>query len=207
MFKKILIQLSGFFIIAFGIVGIVFSRLGASPIDAFNYFMYTITPLSLGTLTVLSGVMVALICFVIERKWSILFSILFLITVGVFVDSWKYVFDQLPAAWFENYAIRIPLAAFSLLLITIGVALTISTGLIMAPYEQLMLIIDRKVHNLGLSKMMIEGTFLIFAIILGIYTKLLWEQVFVMTVVIALVNGPLSHFFAKKFIKRKERLS
>jgi uncharacterized membrane protein YczE len=77
----------------------------------------------------------------------------------------------------------------------------------MAPYEQLMLIIDRKVHNLGLSKMMIEGTFLIFAIILGIYTKLLWEQVFVMTVVIALVNGPLSHFFAKKFIKRKERLS
>ncbi len=75
MFKKILIQLSGFFIIAFGIVGIVFSRLGASPIDAFNYFMYTITPLSLGTLTVLSGVMVALICFIIERKWSILFSI------------------------------------------------------------------------------------------------------------------------------------
>ncbi|MDY0295571.1 MAG: hypothetical protein RBQ71_07175 [Acholeplasmataceae bacterium] len=204
MLKKILIQLSGFFIVAFGIVGIVFSRLGASPIDAFNYFMYTITPLSLGTLTVLSGFLVAMICFVIERKWSILFSILFLMTVGIFVDFWKFIFDGLPQVWFENYLIRIPLAAFSLLMITIGVALTITTGLIMAPYEQLMLIIDRKVHNLGLSKMMIEGTFLIFAVVLGIYTKQLWDQVFVMTLVIALVNGPLSHFFVKKIIKRRE---
>lgn len=204
MFKKIMIQLGGFFIVSFGIVGIIFSRLGASPIDAFNYFMYTITPLSLGTLTVISGVLVAIICFVIERKWSILFSILFLITVGIFVDFWKFIFDGLPQVWFENYLIRIPLAAMSLLLITIGVALTISTGLIMAPYEQLMVIIDRKIHNLGLSKMLIEGTFLMMAIILGIYTKQLWDQVFVMTIVIALVNGPLSHFFSKKFIKRKE---
>ena len=204
MLKKISIQLLGFFIVAFGIVGIIYSRLGAAPIDAFNYFVYTITPLSLGTLTVMSGVMVAVICFIVERKWSIVFSVLFLFTVGVFVDAWKYVFDLVPSIWFSELYIRIPLALLSLLLITFGVALTISTGLTMAPYEQLMLIIDRKVHNLGLSKMMIEGTFLLMAIALGIYTKQLWDQVFVMTIVITLVNGPLSHQFVKLIRKNQK---
>jgi len=193
--KKIITQMLGFFIVALGIVGIVYARLGAAPIDAFNYFVYTITPLSLGTLTVMSGVLVAVICFIIDRKWSILISVGFLFTVGIFVDAWKWVFDLLPAVLFMELYYRIPLALISLFFITFGVALTISTGLTMAPYEQLMLIINRKVHHLGLSKMMIEGTFLVMAIILGIYTRQLWDQVFVMTVIITLVNGPLSQLF------------
>ncbi len=204
MLKKIIAQLLGFFVISFGIVGIIYSKLGAAPIDAFNYFLYTITPLSLGTITVLSGVLVAAICFIVERKWSILFSIVFLFTVGIFVDLWKYMFDLLPQVWFEDLWVRIPLALVSLVFITFGVAITISTGLTMAPYEQMMLIIDRKVHNLGLSKMLIEGTFLLMAIFLGIYTKQLWDQVFIMTIVITLVNGPLSHQFVKLIKKIKK---
>jgi len=203
LLKKIIIQVLAFFIIAFGIVGIIFSRLGAAPIDAFNYFVYTITPISLGTMTVLTGVFVAVICFVIDRKWQMIFSILFLFTVGFFVDAWKFVYELLPQGFYDPYIIRIPLALISLLIITFGVGVTISTGLTMAPFEQLMLIIDRKVHNLGLSKMMIEGVFLIVAIALGIYTKQLWDQVFIMTIVITLINGPLSHFFAKQIMKRK----
>ena len=204
MLKKIIAQLLGFFVISIGIVGIIYSKFGAAPIDAFNYFVYTITPLSLGTVTVLSGVLVAIICFIVERKWSILFSVLFLFTVGIFVDLWKYIFDLLPQVWFEDLWVRIPLALISLVFITFGVAITISTGLTMAPYEQMMLIIDRKVHNLGLSKMLIEGTFLLMAIFLGIYTKQLWDQVFIMTIVITLVNGPLSHQFVKLIKKNKK---
>lgn len=203
MLKKIVIQILAFFFIAFGIVGIIFSRLGAAPIDAFNYFVYTITPISLGTMTVLTGVLVAVICYVIDRKWQMIFSILFLFTVGVFVDAWKWVYELLPAGFYELYSVRIPLALISLFIITFGVGVTISTGLTMAPFEQLMLIIDRKIHNLGLSKMLIEGTFLMAAIALGIYTRQLWDQVFIMTIVITLINGPLSHFFAKQIMKRK----
>lgn len=203
MLKKIFIQILAFFVIAFGIVGIIFSRLGAAPIDAFNYFVFTITPLSLGTMTVLTGILVAVICYVIDRKWQMIFSVLFLFTVGIFVDMWKWVYEMMPSGFYDSLMVRIPLAAISLLIITFGVGVTISTGLTMAPFEQLMLIIDRKVHNLGLSKMMIEGTFLIAAIILGIYTKQLWDQVFVMTIVITLINGPMSHYFAKKIMKRK----
>ena len=113
-------------------------------------------------------------------------------------------FDLLPQVWFEDLWVRIPLALVSLVFITFGVAITISTGLTMAPYEQMMLIIDRKVHNLGLSKMLIEGTFLLMAIFLGIYTKQLWDQVFIMTIVITLVNGPLSHQFVKLIKKIKK---
>lgn len=204
MLKKIIIQLTGFFICALGIVGIIYARLGASPIDAFNYFVSTTTPLTLGTVTVLSGFFVSLICFIVDKKWSIIFSMLFLLSVGIFVDGWKFIFDLIPSIWLEQLLIRIPLAIISLLLIAFGVSMTISTGLMMAPYEQLMLIIDRKIHHLGLSKMMIEGTFLIFAVMMGIYTKQLWDQVFVMTIVIALVNGPLTHIFVNIIKKRKK---
>ena len=54
--------------------------------------------------------------------------------------------------------------------------------------------------------MMIEGTFLIFAVMMGIYTKQLWDQVFVMTIVIALVNGPLTHIFVNIIKKRKKKM-
>jgi uncharacterized membrane protein YczE len=54
--------MSGFFLISFGIVGIIMSKLGAAPIDAFNYFMYVLTPLSLGTWAVISGLVVSTDC-------------------------------------------------------------------------------------------------------------------------------------------------
>lgn len=191
--------------VSLGVVGIIFARLGASPIDAFNYFMYVITPLSLGTMAILTGLVVALIGFIFDRKKDILLSISFLFLVGIFIDFWKYLFELIPQSLFENIWIQIPLSFISLVVIAIGTAMTITTGLSVSPYERLMNVIDRKIHSIRYSKMIIEGTFFLIAIILGIITKLIWTQVNIMTLMMVLLNGPLVQYFQQKILNQKRK--
>jgi uncharacterized membrane protein YczE len=197
--SKIFQHIAGFMIVALGIVGIINARLGASPIDAFNWFIYMVTPLSLGTMTVLTGLTVSLIAFIFGKKsWDMLISIGLLFSVGIFIDLWKYLFELLPDTWFQAMAVRIPMAILSIVIISIGTSLTITTGLAMSPFERLMMIMSKKVGSPGAAKMVIEGTFLLMAIILGYLTNRLFEQIHVFSVIMVLLNGPLVGLFVKK---------
>lgn len=59
--KKIALHTMGFIVIALGIANILTSKLGASPIDAFNYFLHniivTILPdITIGTVIIFTNV-------------------------------------------------------------------------------------------------------------------------------------------------------
>lgn len=199
MKTKIFQHIFGFFIVALGIVGIINAQLGASPIDAFNWFIYMVTPLSLGTITVLTGLTVSLIAFVFGKKtWDMLISIGLLFSIGIFIDLWKFIFELMPEFWFDSLIIRIPMASLSIVIIAIGTSLTITSGLAMSPFERLMMILSKKVGSPGVAKMVIEGTFLIFAIIIGYMTSRLFEQIHIFSVLMVLFNGPLVGLFVKK---------
>jgi len=196
---RIFQHISGFMIVALGIVGIINARLGASPIDAFNWFVYMITPLSLGTMTVITGLTVSLIAFVFGKKsWDMLISIGLLFSVGIFIDLWKYLFELLPETWFHSMIVRIPMATISIVIISIGTSLTITSGLAMSPFERLMMILSKVVGSPGKAKMVIEGTFLILAIIIGYLTNRLFEQIHVFSLLMVLLNGPLVGLFVQK---------
>lgn len=195
--------MSGFFLISFGIVGIIMSKLGAAPIDAFNYFMYVLTPLSLGTWAVITGIFAALISFLIDKKADILVSIAILFMIGALIDTWKYLFEMLPIGLLESYFFRIPLALSSLIIVSFGVALTLISGLPSSPFERLLLSLNKWIHNLSLTKIMIEGTFLILAIILGLVTQELFTQVHVFTVILTFSIGPLVSMFMKLINQKK----
>jgi uncharacterized membrane protein YczE len=199
------IHISGFMLVSLGIVGIIYAGLGASPIDAFNYFMYVITPLSLGTMAILTGLIVAMVGFIFDRKKDIILSISFLFLVGIFIDLWKLIFDLIPETVLSSIYVQIPLSIISLIVIAIGTAITITTGLSVSPYERLMHVIDRKIHSIRYSKMIIEGTFFIIAITLGIFTKLLWTQVNIMTLMMVLFNGPLVQYFQQRIINQNRK--
>jgi len=201
--KKIFYHVIGFVMVAFGIVGIIFSRLGASPIDAFNYFLYTLTPLSLGTVAVLLGLTVSLVCYLLERKKDMIYSVIFLFIIGILIDSWKFLFELLPTPLIESFYFRIPLAAFSLFVVSFGVAITMTTGLPSLPFERLLQIMNKKIHSIKWTKIIIEGTFFILAVILGTITKQLFEQVHVFTVVLVFFTGPLISMFVD-IIERKK---
>jgi len=205
LFKKIVIHILGFVTISLGIVGVIFSRLGATPVDAFNYYIYTLTPLSLGTIVIITGLVVALLAFIFSPTKDIIISISFIFLVGVLIDGWKFLFEMIPLEFYNGLMVRIGMASLSLILIAFGVAVTITTGLVTSPYEKLMLVLNKKINSVQYSKMIIEGTFLLLAIILGIWTNQLFDQINVFTVLLVFVNGPLIGMFARMINKNVKK--
>jgi uncharacterized membrane protein YczE len=87
------------------------------------------------------------------------------------------------------------MASLGMMLCAFGVAITILTGLPASPYERLMLVIYKKIKVLSLSKIIVEGSFFIIAVILGLMTKSLFEQVHVFTVIMTFMMGILVGMF------------
>jgi uncharacterized protein len=205
LFKKYMVHIFGFFLVAFGVVGVIYAGRGAAPVDAFNYFVWTLTPLSLGTIAVITGLSVALIAFMFDQNKSMILSILFLFSIGIFIDGWKLVYELLPLGTFDSDFVSYPFALFCIVIIAVGTSITITTGLPSSPFERLMLVLDRKVHSIQYSKMIIEGMFFLLAIILGLITNLLFEQVNVVTILLTLLNGPLVGLFSGIIMKEKNK--
>jgi uncharacterized membrane protein YczE len=200
-----MVHIFGFFLVAFGVVGVIYAGRGAAPVDAFNYFVWTLTPLSLGTIAVITGLSVALIAFIFDQNKSMILSILFLFSIGIFIDGWKLVYELLPLGTFDSDFVSYPFALFCIVIIAMGTSITITTGLPSSPFERLMLVLDRKVHSIQYSKMIIEGMFFLLAIILGLITNLLFEQVNVVTILLTLLNGPLVGLFSSIIMKEKNK--
>ncbi len=203
-FKHIL----GFTLISFGIVGIIRARLGASPIDAFNVFLHTILAnnginVTLGTVVFVMGVFATILTYVLTKDKKLIYSFLFLLCLSVFVDGWNYLYGLIPSEILTHMAYRVTSAILVFFIMCYGVALTLLSGLPTLPYERLLLHIDKNIHNISISKIFIDGTFFIGAIVLGLILGIehLFEQVFIMTFVIAFFTGVVVKFFIKKIKK------
>ncbi|BCR35941.1 YczE/YyaS/YitT family protein [Mariniplasma anaerobium] len=205
-----LLHTLGFIVIALGISNILTSKLGASPIDAFNYFLHKIVinyipSLTLGTIIIFTGLAVTLLAFIFNKNKNMIISAIFLFVVGIFVDMWMFLLGYIPDQILSLMIFRIFLAVSGMLLCSFGVAVTILTGLPPSPYERLMLVIHEKINNLAIAKIIVEGSFFILAISLGLLTQSLFEQVNLFTIVMTFSIGPLvllfSNMLKKKYFK------
>lgn len=206
-YKKIIWHTLGFIIIALGITNIITSKLGASPVDAFNYFLHffaikMIPLITLGTVIIITGLVVTLIAYLFNKDKNMLISAIFIFVVGIFVDMWLFLFGFVPDSLLNLMVMRIFLATSGMILCAIGVSITILTGLPSSPYERLMLIIDEKIDNITVSKIIVESSFLVLAVILGLSANILFEQVHIFTVVMTFMMGILVGIFTKIMSKR-----
>jgi uncharacterized membrane protein YczE len=205
--NKIILHTLGFIVIALGISNILTSKLGASPVDAFNYFFHKIVSnflpaITLGTIIIITGLLVTLLAFVFNKNKNMMISAIFLFVVGIFVDMWMLLLGYIPDQILSLMIIRILLAISGMLLCSFGVAVTILTGLPPSPYERLMLVIHEKINNLAIAKIMVEGSFFLIAVILGLLTQSLFEQVNIFTIVMTFSIGPLVLLFSNMIKKR-----
>ncbi|MFA7423249.1 MAG: hypothetical protein WCZ00_05880, partial [Acholeplasmataceae bacterium] len=96
--KKAILHIIGFIVIALGIANILTSKLGASPIDAFNYFLFNIVveiipvvkigsviifTVTIGSVIIFTGLVVTLLAFLYNKNSDMVVSAVFLIVVGV----------------------------------------------------------------------------------------------------------------------------
>ncbi len=68
-----------------------------------------------------------------------------------------------------------------------------------------MLVINNKVKNLSYSKIIVEGSFFILAVILGLITQKLFEQVHVFTVIMTFMMGILVGIFSNIYNKKNKK--
>ena len=161
--------------------------------------------MTIGSVIIFTGLVVTLLAFLFNKDKDMVISAVFLIIVGVFVDMWLFLLGFIPAQVTSLIVFRILMASVGMLLCAFGVAITILTGFPASPYERLMLVIHKRINNLSLSKIIVEGSFFVLAVILGLLTQRLFEQVHIFTVVMTFMMGILvsmfTHIIRKKFIK------
>lgn len=211
-YMKILEHIFGFILISLGIVFVLESKLGAGPMDAFNYYLSAIISknqpfFTVGRIAIFNGLFAVLLSYALSRDKKVLISFIFIFIVGNFIDLWIYIFGFFPDTWFIGFTIRLIVATMGVIILGIGVALTVNTGLPPSPFESLLLVLDKKINNISITKVLIDGSYLIVALILGyIYGDIL-EQIGIFTIVLTLFTGVIVKYFSKHItrIKSKKR--
>lgn len=208
---KIFEHIFGFILISLGIVFVLTAQLGAGPMDAFNYYLSEIISknhpfFTVGRVAILNGLFAVILSYILSKDYKVLISFIFIFIVGNFIDIWIYLFGFVPDTWFISFTSRFLLASIGILVLGVGVALTVNTGYPPSPFESLLLVLDKRINNISITKVLIDGSYLIVALILGyIYGDML-EQIGIFTVVLTLFTGVIVKYFSKHIIKIKSKI-
>lgn len=207
MFKKIMIHIFGLIVLAFGITGVVMAKLGASPLDAFNQYLSNIIPwdfVTLGVTTFMSNFVMALVIFTLTRKKELAISVLLTFVLSAFITMWIYLIGLVPTNISSELYFRIPLAVLALLGSAYGLSVLIINALVLTPYDEVTMYVAGKTNSIRNAKILVEGSFLVGAIVLAIITKD-WTYINVFTVVVVVALGPLINIFMNLIQRRIDR--
>ncbi|MFA6800507.1 MAG: hypothetical protein WCR19_00205 [Acholeplasmataceae bacterium] len=207
---KLFEHILGFLIISIGIVFVINAKLGAGSLDAFNYYLTELLGkysnfITLGRISILNGTLVMFLAYMIKKDKKIFISFIFLFLVGNFIDISQWAFSFVSVTLYDALIERFILASLGTIIISFGVSMTILTGYQPSPFEALLLVLDEKIHNISLTKILIDGTYLIGAFILGFIYKDVFEQIGIFTIVLTFLTGILVNHFTKKIYKFKTR--
>lgn len=209
-YMKIFEHIFGFILISLGIVIVITAELGAGPMDAFNYYLSGIISKSnafftVGRIAILNGLFAVLLSYVLSKDKKVFISFIFIFIVGNFIDIWIYLFGFFPDDWFISFVSRLILASIGVIILGIGVALTVNSGLPPSPFESLLLVLDKKINNISITKALIDGSYLIVALILGFIYGDILEQIGIFTVVLTLFTGVIVKYFSNHIIRIKSK--
>lgn len=208
MFKKIMIHIFGLILLAFGITGVLMARLGASPLDAFNQFASDLIPLGYVTVAVttfISNFIMALVIFILTRKKELGLSIVVSFILSLFIQGWIMLILLVPESTFNSLFFRIPLALTALLSAGFGTAVLIVNAWALSPYDEVMMYIAGKTNSIKKAKIIVDATFFVGAVILGIISKNLFEHVFIFSIIVVMGLGPLINYFVDILKRRIDR--
>lgn len=221
MTKKIIIHILGLFFLAFGIVTTVSAKVGSAPLDAVNTFVSQLTngKLSLDVTTLITNALMALIVLLFTKKPKILISLLVSLILSGFIKFWLSIYGYVPDDLMTNLVFRFGIDIVAILVITVSTGVLIFNDLILSPYDEFILFISKKTNSYQKGRSLVDFTYFILAIILGLIlnsvtnnvsifdtSNVLYEQINVMTIILVLLLPILIDKFSK-FIKRRVNLN
>ncbi|WP_292053930.1 MULTISPECIES: YczE/YyaS/YitT family protein [unclassified Brevundimonas] len=187
--KRFIQLILGLSVFGLGAALMVRAHLGLDPWNVFHQGLSSLTGLSLGFLSILSGVVVMLLWIPLRQKPGV-GTILNILVIGLTLDLFLWLIPE-----FETWPARIIALGCGVLLTGIGSAAYIGAGMGTGPRDGLMIGLNRKFGwSIRLSRMLVELVVLAIGWILG-------GVVGVGTVLFALAIGPLVQFFLPPFQK------
>lgn len=180
----------GLWVFGLGAALMVRTHLGLDPWNVFHQGVAGRTVLTLGTVTILSGIGVMLLWIPLRQKPG-LGTICNIVLIGVSMDVFLWLIPDI-----EGWPLRVAGLLTGVVLTGLGSAAYIGAGMGTGPRDGLMLGLNRKFGwSIRISRLLIEVVVLAFGWLLG-------GVVGVGTVAFALCIGPLVQFFLPWFQKQ-----
>lgn len=182
--------LAGLCVFGLGAALMVRSNLGLDPWNVFHQGLSGLTGLSLGVLSILSGVVVMLL-WIPLRQMPGIGTIANILMIGLSLDFFLWALPE-----FQGWPLRIGALAFGVVLTGFGSAAYIGAGMGTGPRDGLMVGLNRRLGwSIRVSRMLVEVVVLAIGWLLGGVAG-------VGTVAFALCIGPLVQFFLPWFQNR-----
>ena len=196
---RILLLIAGIFIVSHGVALSIRSDLGTSPISSIPYVLNLIVPnLSVGTFTIIINTLMVVVQVIILKKKSgvnQLIQIPLLIIFGLFIDLNLYLTQFLVPG---NYIWQLLTVILSCFVMAFGVFLQLKADVGYLPGEGLTLVVSETFNNdFGKTKVAIDSTFVIVAVILAFTFHGKLEGVREGTIIAALFVGTITNFYKR----------
>lgn len=219
---RLIVHIFGAILIAFGVQTIVYSNIGAAPLDATVFY---ITRLALqlfagsnfdrlsslmGVASLFYGTIITLVLIAIKPSKKIIITWLNILLVALFIFLWGFLFDVLPSIIDSKYVYRVLIGITGLLPLSVGVFATLISGIPAGPHEELQRYFETKVSNVFTARLIVEISYLLLAFLLMIISvvvidknKLDFSQVGWFSLVVSLLTSVLIYLYTIIFEKIK----
>ncbi|MGI6787695.1 MAG: hypothetical protein ACOX5X_04050 [Acholeplasmataceae bacterium] len=213
------IYLFGLILVGLGVQIIIYTDLGAAPLDAFTYYLARIYlqlfksgDLSshktvIGAASFLFGTLTTIILFAITRNKKLIFTWLNILLISGIISAWGELFNNFSSEG-VLMILRILILIAAIIILAFGVFLVLLTEFPAGPPEEIMKLINGKVNNLLVSKLITEGMYLVLALIAMTISKVVidksmmeFTQVGAFTIVTLVLTALLISLFDKVFRK------
>lgn len=156
-----LIFMVGLIIMSFGIVLMIKANLGSAPWDVLHIGLTINLGLTIGTWSIIMGVIVIGVTCLLTRTWPQLGALANMLFVGIFIDIFMYAF-----AWLEPTELwfRVALLLSGIIIIGYGIGLYIAPKCGAGPRDSLMLALTEK---LGWKVQYVRGAMEVVVLLAG----------------------------------------
>ena len=203
IFKRYLVFVIGLYFLAAGIVLIIRSALGTTPISSINYVLSLNSPLSLGTCTFIINMVLILGQFWLIRKniIEILLQLPFSFIFSAFIDFNMMLTSELHPA---NYGMSIALLLTGCIVQSIGVVLELKPRVAMMSAEAFVKYASRHYNKeFGKFKVYFDITLVTLAVILSLLLTQGIQGVREGSLIAACITGYIVSFLNQKIMTRK----